>query len=179
MFVCSTDLGSRIPGQLVLLWVIGCFLKVAISASFIFFSAIRSMLDCKRAAESLEMSFDFMREKLPETMASVRLVGKEVSDLSVDLSDLSQELRKVFRSSMSVVHTADAQLRQLSTSGTPGTSPRVANQKKAVGEPLLASTVRELRGLIAEVRSGFGAAFGIASLFMWASNFGSKHQNRA
>lgn len=125
------------------------------------------------------MSFDFMREKLPETMASVRLVGKEVSDLSVDLSDLSQELRKVFRSSMSVVHTADAQLRQLSTSGTPGTSLRVANQKKAVGEPLLASTVRELRGLIAEVRSGFGAAFGIASLFMWASNFGSKHQNRA
>lgn len=80
---------------------------------------------------------------------------------------------------MSVVHTADAQLRQLSTSGTPGTSLRVANQKKAVGEPLLASTVRELRGLIAEVRSGFGAAFGIASLFMWASNFGSKHQNRA
>lgn len=46
------------------------------------------MLECKKAAESLEKSFDLTREKLPETMASVRLVGKEIGDLSVDLSDL-------------------------------------------------------------------------------------------
>ncbi|KAF0903571.1 hypothetical protein E2562_027987 [Oryza meyeriana var. granulata] len=62
---------------------------VAISACFVFFSAIRSMLECKRAAESLERSFDSAREQLPETMASVRLVGREICDLAIDLSKLS------------------------------------------------------------------------------------------
>ncbi|XP_044957021.1 uncharacterized protein LOC123407857 [Hordeum vulgare subsp. vulgare] len=146
----------------------------AISASFIFFSAIPSMLECKKAAESLEKSFDLTREKLPETMASVRLVGKEIGDLSVVLSDLSQELTKVVRSSLSIVHTADAQLRQLATSAQQGTTQGVANRKKAVGEPLVATTVREVRELIADIRSGFGAAFGITSLFMWASKIWSK-----
>uniref|UniRef100_A0A8R7QWV1 Uncharacterized protein n=1 Tax=Triticum urartu TaxID=4572 RepID=A0A8R7QWV1_TRIUA len=147
---------------------------VAISASFIFFSAVPSMLDCKRAAESLEKSFDLTREKLPETMASVRQVGKEIGDLSVDLSDLSQELNKVVRSSFSIVHTADAQLRQLATSAQQGTAQLVANRKKAVGEPLVATTIREVRELIADIRSGFGKAFSIASLFMWASKFWSR-----
>uniref|UniRef100_A0A8R7R1K6 Uncharacterized protein n=1 Tax=Triticum urartu TaxID=4572 RepID=A0A8R7R1K6_TRIUA len=147
---------------------------VAISASFIFFSAIPSMLDCKRAAESLEKSFDLTREKLPESMASVRLVAKEIGALSVDLSDLSQELTKVVRSSLSIVHTADAQLRQLATSAQQGTSQGVANRNKAVGEPLVATTVREVRELIADIQSGFGAASGITSLFMWASKVWSK-----
>ncbi|KAI4976078.1 hypothetical protein ZWY2020_049685 [Hordeum vulgare] len=146
----------------------------AISANFIFFSAIPSMLECKKAAESLEKSFDLTREKLPETMASVRLVGKEIGDLSVVLSDLSQELTKVVRSSLSIVHTADAQLRQLATSAQQGTTQGVANRKKAVGEPLVATTVREVRELIADIRSGFGAAFGITSLFTWASKIWSK-----
>ncbi|VAI84385.1 unnamed protein product [Triticum turgidum subsp. durum] len=147
---------------------------VAMFASFIFFSAIPSMLDSKRAAESLEKSFDLTREKLPETMASVRLVAKEIGALSVDLSDLSQELTKVVRSSLSIVHTADAQLRQLATSAQQGTAQGAANRKKAVGEPLVATTVREVRELVADIRSGFGAAFGIASLFRWASKFWSK-----
>lgn len=132
------------------------------------------MLECKKAAESLEKSFDLTREKFPETMASVRLVGKEIGDLSVVLSDLSQELTKVVRSSLSIVHTADAQLRQLATSAQQGTTQGVANRKKAVGEPLVATTVREVRELIADIRSGFGAAFGITSLFMWASKIWSK-----
>ncbi|KAF7100348.1 hypothetical protein CFC21_101884 [Triticum aestivum] len=107
-------------------------------------------------------------------MASVRLVAKEIGALSVDLSDLSQELTKVVRSSLSIVHTADAQLRQLATSAQQGTAQGAANRKKAVGEPLVATTVREVRELIADIRSGFGAAFGIANLFRWASKFWSK-----
>jgi len=43
---------------------------------------------CKRDAEFLEKYFDSAREKLAETMASVRLVGREVGDLAADLSDL-------------------------------------------------------------------------------------------
>ncbi|CAO1947572.1 unnamed protein product [Urochloa humidicola] len=154
---------------------------VAVSVCFVFFSAIHSMLACKREAELLEKYFDSVREKLPETMASLRLVGREVGDLAADLSDLSQELTKGVKSSMSIVHTADAKLRQLTPSALPGTAWRMSNQKNVAEErPLLASTVRDLRELIADIRSGFGAAAGIAGLIMWASNFGSaRRKNRS
>ncbi|CAL5046932.1 unnamed protein product [Urochloa decumbens] len=147
---------------------------VAVSACFVFFSAIHSMLACKREAEFLKKYFDSLREKLPETMASLRLVGREVGDLAADLSDLSQALTKGVKSSMSIVHTADAKLRQPTPSTLPGTARRMSNQKNVAEEPpLLASTVRDLRELIADIRSGFGAAAGIAGLLMWALNFGS------
>ncbi|XP_066310098.1 uncharacterized protein [Miscanthus floridulus] len=153
---------------------------VAVSACLIFFTAIRSMLACKRDAEFLEKYFDSAREKLPETMASVRLVGREIGDLAADLSDLSQELTKGVKSSMSIIHTAEAQLRQSPPSALPGPARRMSNQKNVAEEPLLASTVRDLRQLIADIRSGFGAAAGIAGLSMWALKFGSKgRKNRS
>lgn len=43
---------------------------------------------CKREAEFLEKYFDSARAKLPQTMASMRLVGREIGDLAADLSDL-------------------------------------------------------------------------------------------
>ncbi|CAO1947573.1 unnamed protein product [Urochloa humidicola] len=143
--------------------------------------AVTASAACKREAELLEKYFDSVREKLPETMASLRLVGREVGDLAADLSDLSQELTKGVKSSMSIVHTADAKLRQLTPSALPGTAWRMSNQKNVAEErPLLASTVRDLRELIADIRSGFGAAAGIAGLIMWASNFGSaRRKNRS
>lgn len=42
----------------------------------------------KKAAESLEKLMDVMREELPGTMAAVRLSGMEISDLTMELSDL-------------------------------------------------------------------------------------------
>ena len=42
----------------------------------------------KRAAESLEKLMDATREELPDTMAAVRLSGMEISDLTMELSDL-------------------------------------------------------------------------------------------
>lgn len=42
----------------------------------------------KRAAESLEKLLDVTREELPDTMAAVRLSGMEISDLTMELSDL-------------------------------------------------------------------------------------------
>ncbi|PAN24920.1 hypothetical protein PAHAL_4G262400 [Panicum hallii] len=152
---------------------------VAVSACLIFFAAIRSMLACKREAEFLEKYFDSARKKLPESMASLRLVGREFGDLAADLSDLSQEMTKGVRSSMSIVHTADAQLHQPTPSALPGTARRMYNQKKVAEEPLLASTLRDLRELIKGIRSGLGATAGMADLFMWASNFfGSKRSKK-
>lgn len=42
----------------------------------------------KRAAESLEKFMDVTREELPGTMAAIRLSGMEISDLTMELSDL-------------------------------------------------------------------------------------------
>ncbi|CAN6198246.1 unnamed protein product [Urochloa humidicola] len=139
--------------------------------------AVTASAACKREAEFLEKYFDSVREKLPETMASLRLVGREVGDLASDLSELSQELTKGVKSSMSIVHTADAKLRQPTPSALPGTARWMANQKNVAEEPpLLASTVRDLREFIANMR----AAAGIAGLLMWASNFGSaRRKNRS
>ena len=103
---------------------------------------------------------------------------------------------------MSIVHTAEAQLRQSPSSALPGElqfdannlrnnprnynlillgpARRMSNQKNVADEPLLASTVRDLRQLIADIRTGFGAAAGIAGLSMWALKFGSKgRKNRS
>lgn len=46
----------------------------------------------KGAAESLEKLMDVTREELPETMAAVRLSGMEISDLTMELSDLGLAL---------------------------------------------------------------------------------------
>lgn len=42
----------------------------------------------KRAAISLAKLADTAREELPSTMAAVRLSGMEISDLTLQLSDL-------------------------------------------------------------------------------------------
>lgn len=42
----------------------------------------------KKAAESAEKLLDVTREELPDTMAAIRLSGMEISDLTMELSDL-------------------------------------------------------------------------------------------
>lgn len=42
----------------------------------------------KKAADSLKKLADTAREELPGTMAAVRLSGMEISDLTMELSDL-------------------------------------------------------------------------------------------
>ncbi|KAJ8420190.1 hypothetical protein Cgig2_026139 [Carnegiea gigantea] len=68
------------------LYVAAC--AVAISATWLFCSAIPTFLSFKRAAESLEKLMDVTREELPGTMEAVRLSGMEISDLTMELSDL-------------------------------------------------------------------------------------------
>ncbi|KAK4353892.1 hypothetical protein RND71_026086 [Anisodus tanguticus] len=42
----------------------------------------------RRAADSLAKLMDVTREELPDTMAAVRLSGMEISDLTMELSDI-------------------------------------------------------------------------------------------
>ncbi|KAK1308152.1 E3 ubiquitin-protein ligase RKP [Acorus calamus] len=76
------------PRHVVLLNVVACAMQAAVSASWLIFSAIPGLLAFKRTAESMEKLLDVTREELPGTMASIRLSRMEISDLTMELSDL-------------------------------------------------------------------------------------------
>lgn len=57
----------------------------------------------KKAAESVEKLMDVAREELPDTMAAVRLSGMELSDLTMELSDLGLALKVYFYTSYSYI----------------------------------------------------------------------------
>ncbi|XP_077249986.1 uncharacterized protein LOC143889602 isoform X2 [Tasmannia lanceolata] len=99
--------------HILLLNAISCV--AAISASWIFFSAIPTLMAFKRASESLEKLLDVTRKELPDTMAAVRLSGMEISDLTMELSDLGQEITQGVRNSTRAVRMAEDRLRRLTT----------------------------------------------------------------
>ncbi|PON37491.1 Transmembrane protein [Parasponia andersonii] len=137
--------------HVVVLNVVAC--AVAVSASWLFCSAIPALLAFKRAAESLEKLMDVMREELPDTMAAVRLSGMEISDLTMELSDLGQEITQGVRSSTRAVRVAEERLRGLTNMTPTASLQEVTNSKtKAVGPPL-ASTVRGVREGIVKGRA--------------------------
>ncbi|XP_037495880.1 uncharacterized protein LOC105636534 isoform X2 [Jatropha curcas] len=103
--------------HIVMLNVIAC--AAAISATWLFFSAIPALLAFKRAAESLEKLMDATREELPDTMAAIRLSGMEISDLTMELSDLGQEITQGVRSSTRAVRLAEERLRGLASMTPP------------------------------------------------------------
>ncbi|XP_038997814.1 uncharacterized protein LOC120122802 isoform X2 [Hibiscus syriacus] len=103
--------GSLTDRHILVLNVVACAL--AVSATWLFLSAIPTLLAFKRAAESLEKLMDVAREELPDTMAAVRLSGMEISDLTTELSDLGQEITQGVRSSTKAVRLAEERLRGL------------------------------------------------------------------
>ncbi|XP_062148877.1 uncharacterized protein LOC133857622 isoform X2 [Alnus glutinosa] len=94
----------------------------AVSATWLFCSAIPTLLAFKRAAESVEKLMDVTREELPDTMAAVRLSGMEISDLTMELSDLGQEITQGVRSSTRAVRVAEERLRRLTNMAPSGGS---------------------------------------------------------
>lgn len=92
----------------------------AVSATWLFLAAIPTLLAFKRAAESLEKLLDVTREELPDTMAAVRLSGMEISDLTMELSDLGQEINQGVKSSTRAVRMAEEKLRRLANISRPG-----------------------------------------------------------
>ncbi|KAL3630158.1 hypothetical protein CASFOL_023142 [Castilleja foliolosa] len=114
----------------------------AISATWLFCSAIPTLLAFKRAAESLEKLMDATRVELPDTMAAVRLSGMEISDLTMELSDLGQEITQGVRSSTRAVRLAEERLRRLTN-----TNPivEVAPTTPQIADPVLARSARSIR----------------------------------
>uniref|UniRef100_A0A0D9XYX2 Uncharacterized protein n=1 Tax=Leersia perrieri TaxID=77586 RepID=A0A0D9XYX2_9ORYZ len=91
------------------------FVAVATSAAFtgMVAVAIPTMLAMKRAADSFTLLADAALEELPSTMAAVRLSGMEISDLTLELSDLSQEIADGVNKSAKVAQAVEAGLGQM------------------------------------------------------------------
>ncbi|CAI8598771.1 unnamed protein product [Vicia faba] len=87
----------------------------AIFTTWLFRSAVPTLLAFKKAAESLEKVMDTAREELPDTMSAVRLSTMEISDLTSELSDLGQEVTQGVRSSTHAVRSVEQGLRSLTT----------------------------------------------------------------
>ncbi|XP_009764438.1 uncharacterized protein [Nicotiana sylvestris] len=132
----------------------------AISATWLFFSAIPTLLAFRRAAESLERLMDVTREELPDTMAAVRLSGMEISDLTMELSDLGQGLTQGVRSSIRAVRLAEERLRQFSSMAQSANMQGllVPTETRTTG-PALAKKARDLREGIAKGRAALQMLF--------------------
>ncbi|KAM7513677.1 hypothetical protein LguiA_003260 [Lonicera macranthoides] len=125
----------------------------AISATWLFCSAIPTLLAFKRAAESMEKLLDVTREELPDTMAAVRLSGMEISDLTMELSDLGQEITQGVKSSTRAVRLAEERLRRLTNMAPSAMVQDVVPMETKTAGPVLARTARGIREGIVKGRS--------------------------
>ncbi|PSS21533.1 U-box domain-containing protein [Actinidia chinensis var. chinensis] len=150
--------------HILVLNVVACV--TAVSATWLFCSAIPTLLAFKRAAESLEKLLDVTREELPDTMAAVRLSGMEISDLTMELSDLGQGITQGVRSSTRAVRLAGERLRGL-TNMTPSASMQeVMTLENTTPTLMLAKTVRGMREEIINGRAVFQMFFALTR-FSW------------
>ncbi|XP_049403573.1 uncharacterized protein LOC125867186 [Solanum stenotomum] len=146
--------------------------KAAISATWLFFSAIPTLLAFRRAAESLEKLMDVTREELPDTMAAVRLSGMEISDLTMELSDIGQGLTQGVRSSTRAVRLAEERLRQFSSTPQSATVQGllVPMETRTAG-PALAKKARDLREGIVKGRQVLQMLFTLTRYSRTVFNF--------
>ncbi|CAN1324408.1 hypothetical protein LINPERPRIM_LOCUS33084 [Linum perenne] len=161
-----------------LLTVITC--TAAVSATWVFLSAIPTLLAFQRAVESHEKLMDVTREELPNTMAAIRLSGMEISDLTMELSDLGQEITQGVKGSTRVVHVAEEKLRGLvNMDSAPSASlqgVRIPGTKKE--EPGLARSARGLKEGIVKGRSLFQLFLTLASFTRLALGYFAKRAKR-
>ncbi|CAI9090941.1 OLC1v1025838C1 [Oldenlandia corymbosa var. corymbosa] len=76
-------------------------------------AAVPAMFAMRRSAIALAKLAVELRKEMPSTMAAVRVTGIEISDLILELSELSQEISDGVSKSTQVVQAADAGIRQI------------------------------------------------------------------
>ncbi|KAE9616387.1 hypothetical protein Lalb_Chr03g0024371 [Lupinus albus] len=79
------------------------------------FTAVPTLLAMRNAAISLSKLADTARQELPSTMAAIRLSGMEISDLTLELSDLSHEIADGVNKSTQALQSAEAGIRKISS----------------------------------------------------------------
>ncbi|KAH9616214.1 hypothetical protein KSS87_019299 [Heliosperma pusillum] len=149
---------------------------VAISATWLFCSAIPTLLAFKRAAESLEKLLDVTREELPDTMAAVRLSGMEISDLTTELSDLGHGLTQGVKRSTNAVRLAEEKLRHFANSTSRASIQEVINTQVTKAEPAVARTAKGIREGIVKSRAVLNMVFGISRFSTSVVNYFSNRK---
>ncbi|VVA90515.1 unnamed protein product [Arabis nemorensis] len=96
-----------------LLAFIACTTSVAFTSLVI--AAVPTLVAMGRAATSFAKLADTAREELPTTLAAIRLSGMEISDLTLELSELSQDITDGVNKSAKAVKAAEAGIRQIGT----------------------------------------------------------------
>lgn len=90
---------------------------VAVTTSVSFTSmvavAIPTMLAMRRAANSFALLADAALDELPSTMTAVRLSGMEISDFTLELSDLSQVIADGVNKSTNIVQAVEDGIGQM------------------------------------------------------------------
>ncbi|KAL0736213.1 hypothetical protein Bca4012_012423 [Brassica carinata] len=155
----------------VLLNAVACV--TAISASWLFLAAIPTLLAFKKAAESLEKLLDVTREELPDTMAALRLSGMEISDLTMELSDLGQGITQGVKSSTRAIRVAEDRLSRF-TNMNPVASMQeeVMHQtKRNETEPAVTKAARDLKEGIVKGRSLWQLFFAITRFSKTATSY--------
>ncbi|KAF8116186.1 hypothetical protein N665_0020s0042 [Sinapis alba] len=104
---------SRSDQAFLLLAFIACTTSVAFTSFVI--TAVPTLLAMGRAASSFAKLADTARQELPSTLAAIRLSGMEISDLTLELSELSHEVTDGVNKSAKAVQAAEAGIRQIGT----------------------------------------------------------------
>lgn len=104
---------GRSDQAFLLLAFIACTTSVAFT-SFVL-TAVPTLLAMGRAASSFAKLADTARQELPSTLAAIRLSGMEISDLTLELSELSHEVTEGVNKSAKAVQAAEAGIRQIGT----------------------------------------------------------------
>ncbi|GAB2277217.1 hypothetical protein Dimus_011924 [Dionaea muscipula] len=94
-----------------LLAFIACTMSVAFTSLVI--TAVPTLHAMGRAATAFSRLADTAGEELPSTMAAIRLSSLEISDLTLELSELSQEVSDGITKSAQAVKAAEAGIRQI------------------------------------------------------------------
>lgn len=94
-----------------LLAFIACTTSVAFTG--LVFAAVPALFAMRNAAISFSKLADTAREELPSTMAAMRLSGMEISDLTLELSDLSQEITEGISKSAQALQAAETGIRHI------------------------------------------------------------------
>ncbi|KAG0557195.1 hypothetical protein KC19_11G109300 [Ceratodon purpureus] len=115
-------------------------------------AAIPSLLAIKKAAEALEKLADTAREELPSTMAAIRLSGMEISDLTMELNDLGQEISKGVKSSARALNAAESGMRQVGGLASDVWQKQAVVPAQAM-QPLVARTAKQVTESLVQTRT--------------------------
>jgi hypothetical protein len=97
-------------------------------------AAVPALNAMSKAAISLSKLAETARQELPDTMTAIRLSSMEMSDLTSELSELSQEISDGVGKSTEVVHAVHAGIRQIGSLARHQTTSAAKKTSYAVGQ---------------------------------------------